>query len=87
MNIKGAMPESVQSPEKREPSCRTCKFWDFHSEKDKDKSGICRRHPPIPVTGREENDHKRELSFVTWPLTKPYDWCGEWIDDGEPEGT
>ena len=70
---------------KSEPECRSCEFWEFHSDKDQDKAGICRRHPPVPVTGRNEDDDKHELAFVTWPLTKPYDWCGEWKHDNLPK--
>lgn len=44
------------------PCCENCRFW--HENR-------CRRYPPQIYT-------EEDCSFVAFPLTSKYEWCGEW---------
>lgn len=35
--------------------------------------GYCKRYPPVAVV-----DAKTDRQSITWPITKPADWCGEY---------
>jgi len=49
-------------------------------------SGYCRRYPPtvlLVVSPVYPYDHIKEITF---PSTQDYEWCGEWKQDGVPQG-
>jgi hypothetical protein len=64
---------------KNEHTCRTCRFYDFFDKKDFDLEALCRRHPPAPMVG--SNEDRNRLLYANWPLVSSNDWCGEWKPD------
>lgn len=50
-------------------TCKTCRYWvELRPEAGSPTpGGYCHRMPPTA------------LGFATWPITRPADWCGEWV--------
>ena len=57
--------------------CNQCFFWDTGSLTD---MGYCRRNPPSVKLG-ESGTVKNS---AVWPVTKSYDWCGEYVPRDKP---
>ncbi|SNR42517.1 hypothetical protein SAMN06265370_104232 [Puniceibacterium sediminis] len=53
--------------------CNECIYWDTGSLED---AGFCRRNPPE----LERNDAGTVLNSAVWPVTRTYDWCGEFAE-------
>jgi hypothetical protein len=50
-----------------EIGCNECRFWE---KQEVDNSlGYCRRYAPRPSSS---------TPFISWPITRSYDWCGEY---------
>jgi hypothetical protein len=77
--------------EERKERCATCRFWDV-SEQDNPVAGRvdlgeCQRFPPsivlaqTPIMLQAEEypeEAKENASYAVWPVTRDWDWCGEW---------
>ncbi|WP_180287377.1 hypothetical protein [Puniceibacterium antarcticum] len=53
--------------------CSGCFFWDTGSFTG---AGYCRRNPPSV----ELNQTGTVTDSAVWPVTKSYDWCGEYVE-------
>lgn len=68
-------------------NCENCDFW----EKLNDNGGTCKRYPPkatpqaVQVAGRVVTGQRPSpvnfLDIISWPKTKPEDWCGEFKNE------
>lgn len=83
--IKGDAPSLRESPERK---CRTCRYWDAHSQAM--KMGDCRapgdhRYSRVPITSRRPDGSLRQsyalLDSFGREETLPGFVCGAW-DDG-----
>lgn len=80
------MTNSATHPGDPDAVCRSCKFWDFNSDKDTDQIGRCRRRAPIPtITAKTDPNQEFGCSFFVWPMTHHGDWCGDWVWDEMPD--
>lgn len=62
-----------------EEKCINCKFYLEGS----DRSGMCRRHPPLPVVSISYNGpgevYSSDQSYNSFfPEVYTDEWCGEW---------
>lgn len=50
--------------------CENCAFWE-PAEFNQKNYGYCHRYPPVfqDLESRKEEDY--------FPVTRPFDWCGE----------
>jgi len=70
-------------------NCLNCRYWD---NSDNGAEGYCRRHAPVLNqirlarfwNGETEKEADGEPN-ADWPITMPYDWCGEYEDNPDPE--
>lgn len=69
-----------------EECCKICRFWHedvrytYDEEpKDEDNSYIsqCRRYPPVSPVGHAYAYEEPEPDSPHFPLTRDFDWCGE----------
>jgi hypothetical protein len=64
----------------RAERCDGCRYWGFQGSNNtsSDKTGLCRRNPPVLDPG----GHKEPVLEVwvqgMWPATYSDEWCGEW---------
>lgn len=57
--------------------CETCKWFMPPLPGDRESvTGECRRYPPSFLPNANNGS--------PWPLTRTYEWCGEWKDRTEP---
>ena len=54
---------------RRARRCETCRFYEYELS----FLGQCRRHAPEPI----EIVHRQD-AWVSWPLIRSDEWCGEW---------
>lgn len=50
-------------------ACEQCEFW---QNRGSTKEGWCRRNAPTAIP-----TPTRAAMETTWPVTLPWDWCGE----------
>lgn len=55
--------------------CKDCKFWSKGDASEWNSTGVCVRHPPVPVVAFNGGS-----IAIEWrqPETKTHDQCGEW---------
>jgi len=57
-------------------TCANCKFM---------VGDRCRRYPPQVTVTHERDDGGLSWERAgTWPAVKPSDWCGEYVERGNP---
>jgi hypothetical protein len=56
-------------------SCEKCRYWLDESDEG---AGLCRRYAPRPVHYNVTTRASDIADLAIWPVTGPYDWCGEY---------
>ena len=63
--------------------CDGCVFWaqtNFYGK------GECRRHAPVDIRpAKPPMPRGWQEDGAEWPLTGPWDWCGDFRADPQPE--
>lgn len=50
--------------------CETCQYW--NSQQGTILTAECHRYPPVVITSGPN-------VWTGWPLSKKFEWCGEWL--------
>lgn len=67
--------------------CSLCIYWQHDQQNKHERTGLCRRYAPRPITEFSEleidKDGQSNSAPVCWPITSEWDWCGEFDIAGE----
>ena len=61
--------------------CSLCIYWQNDQKNQHERTGLCRRYAPRPITEFSEIEiqmgGQSNFAPVCWPITSEWDWCGE----------